>query len=141
MPGRLRAQMVFHGVLVFVLGLLAGFPYGQVITGGMEGSERAWRMAHLEGVLNGMLVIAIAGAAPGLTLTPRQHVLLAWSLIGAGYGNVVASVIGAWTGERGLALGDSAANNLVFALFVAAIVAVFAGLALTALGALRARRS
>lgn len=137
MSGRLRAQMVLHGVAVIALGLLAGFPYGQVITGGMEGSERAWRMAHLEGVLNGMLVLAVAGVAPALALSPRQHALLAWSLVGAGYGNVVASVIGAWTGQRGLALADSAANNLVFALFVAAIVAVFVGLALTALGARR----
>jgi hypothetical protein len=105
----------------------------------MAGEERAWRMAHLEGVLNGLLVLGVAGVAPGLALSRGQQALLAWSLVGAGYANVIASVIGAWTGQRGLALANSAANNLVFVLFVAAIVAVFLGLGLAALGALRAR--
>jgi uncharacterized membrane protein len=131
--------MALHGVIAIVLGLLAGFPYAQVIAGAMAGEERAWRMAHLEGVLNGLLVLGVAGVAPGFALSRRQHALLAWSLVGAGYANVVASVIGAWTGQRGLALADSPANNLVFVLFVAAIVAVFVGLAFAALGALRAR--
>ena len=41
MNGRLRARMVFHGAVVVMLGLLAGFPHAFVLTGQIAGEERA----------------------------------------------------------------------------------------------------
>ena len=32
-----------------------------VLNGSMEGEVRAWRMAHLEGILNGLVCLAAAG--------------------------------------------------------------------------------
>jgi len=80
-----QKRLVLHGSMSFLLGLLAGLPYtvvifrdygkdwslseknwlandlvGKAITGlfpVVTGTERAWRMAHLEGVLNGTLII------------------------------------------------------------------------------------
>ncbi len=49
MDERLRHKMIFHGAVVILLGLLAGFPFAFVITEQMPGDVRAWRMAHLEG--------------------------------------------------------------------------------------------
>ena len=37
--------MLFHGVVVILLGLLAGIPFAFVISGELAGSVRAWRMA------------------------------------------------------------------------------------------------
>mgnify|MGYP003694112701 CR=1 FL=1 len=65
MEPRLRARLVFHGAVVVMLGLLAGFPHAFVLTGQLVGEERAWRMAHLEGLLNGMLMM-LAGGGRGL---------------------------------------------------------------------------
>jgi hypothetical protein len=137
----MRARLIYNGGLVILLGLLAGFPYAMVITGGMEGSERAWRMAHLEGLLNGMLAILAAGVWDSLVLSARQRSWLALSLIFAGYANVIASIVGAFFGVRGLALALPFTNVIVWALFVAAIVAVFLGLGLLIRGGAQAIRS
>lgn len=137
----LRASLVLHGLVVIVLGLLAGFPYALVVTGDLAGEVRAWRMAHLEGVLNGLLMIAVASAGGLLQLTPGQGRWIVIGLLVAGYGNVAASVIGASFGVRGLAPAGPAANWLVYLLFMAAIVGVLLGLGLAAVGAARGRRA
>jgi len=133
--------MALHGVAVIVLGLLAGFPYTFVVTGAMAGDERAWKMAHEEGIQNGLLILAIAGVGGRLVLDRRRSSLCAWSLILAGYGNVIASVVGAATGNRGLAFLPPVANLVVYLLFVLAVVGVVVGLVLVAQGARAALRS
>jgi hypothetical protein len=132
---KLRNQMTFHGAVVILLGLLAGFPFAFVVLGSMKGDVRAWRMAHLEGVLNGLLVIAGASVLRRLSLTTKQRSLMAWSLIAMAYGNVVASIIGASTGVRGLSPEGPFANLLVYVLFMIAVVGVFVGVGLIAWGA------
>jgi hypothetical protein len=136
-----RSALVFHGILVILLGLLAGFPYALVVSGDLAGEVRAWRMAHLEGVLNGLVMIAVAAAGGLSVLTAFQSRLVVWGLLVAGYGNVAASILGASFGVRGLAPEGPWANFVVFGLFTAAIVGVFLGLGVAALGALRARRA
>jgi hypothetical protein len=37
--------MIFHGAVVILLGLAAGFPFALVITQSLEGSVRAWRIS------------------------------------------------------------------------------------------------
>lgn len=135
MEQALRRKMVFHGAAVVLLGMLAGFPYGLVVTGDLAGSERAWRMAHLEGVLNGLVLLAVAGTAGRLSLGGRKPAVLAWALIVTGYGNVVAAILGATFGVRGLAPGGSFVNTVVYTIFVVAVVGIFVGMALVAAGA------
>jgi hypothetical protein len=127
--------MVFHGAVVVMLGLLAGFPHAFVVTGQIAGEERAWRMAHLEGLLNGMIVLLAAALSGRLALSSRQHAWLAWSLIAAAYGNVIASVLGATFGVRGLALAPPATNVVMNLLFWVAIVGILAGVGLLIVGA------
>src|SRR5690606_40523327 len=134
MHGRLRARMVFHGAVVVMLGLLAGFPHAFVLTGQLAGEERAWRMAHLEGLLNGFLVLLAAAVADRIALSPRQYAWLAWSLGVAAYGNVVASVLGATFGVRGLALAPPVANVVMNLLFWVAIVGILVGVGLLIVG-------
>jgi len=132
---KLRASLIFHGAIVIILGLLAGFPYALVLQGQMQGEPRAWSMAHLEGVLNGLLCLGAAGAFGKLALSAGQMRLMTWSFILMAYGNVVASVIGAVTGQRGLELAGPMSNMVVFALFMIAVVLVLVALALLAYGA------
>ena len=140
MEPRLRARLVFHGAVVVMLGLLAGFPHAFVLTGQIAGEERAWRMAHLEGLLNGMLMMGGAAVADSVVLSPRQWTWLFWSLVAAGYGNVVASVLGASFGVRGLALAGPPANAIMNLLFWLAIGGILTGLGLLIVGARNAAR-
>ena len=98
-------------------------------------------MAHAEGIQNGLLILAVAGIGRYLVIDERRSSICAWSLIVAGYGNVIASVLGAATGNRGLALAAPAANVLVYTLFVIAIFGVLTGLALVVRGAAAVLRS
>jgi hypothetical protein len=150
MRSRLQSLLVAHGALVFLVGMLAGFPFALVVLHGMEvsppgeagaslpGDVRGWRMAHLEGILNGILLIAVAAVLPRLSLSTRAQSVLAWSLVVTAWGNMIASVIGPLLGGRGLALGGGIANDVMFVLFTVAVVTVIVAMALVARGALRA---
>lgn len=141
MDPRLRARMLYHGAVVILLGLLAGFPHAFVLTGQLAGDERAWRMAHMEGLLNGMLVLLAAAVSGWLVLSARQQAWLAGSLVVAAYGNVVASTLGAIFGVRGLDLAGPPANAVMNLLFWVAIAGVLAGVGLLIAGARAAVRA
>jgi hypothetical protein len=138
---KLRARIVLHGVIVIGLGLAAGVPYAAAIAGAQAEPVRAWRMAHLEGVLNGLVAIALAAAGGQLVLSRRQGHIFAFSVIGMAYGNVVGSILGAASGNRGLEPGGSLLNTAVYLLFVAAVVGIVVALALAGVGARRAARA
>jgi len=150
MTEALRARLVLHGALVFLVGLVAGFPFaffelGKIalwpipgsIAVSLPGDVRAWRMAHLEGILNGLTLFAVAGCFSFLRLSARQQRVLTWSLIITAWGNAIASLIGPIFGGRGLEFGQGVANSLMYLLFVAAIVAVIVAMVLVARGAVR----
>jgi hypothetical protein len=150
MNDRLHSLMVAHGALVFIVGLLAGFPFAFLLLGkitlwpipgsidvSMPGDVRGWRMAHLEGILNGLTLFAIAAVATRLQLTLRAQRRIAWSLILTAWGNIVAAIVGPIFGGRGLAFGDGAANSVMYLLFVAAIVAVLVAMVQVLIAALR----
>lgn len=128
---------VLHGVLMILAGMvLAGFPltfhiveqvYGQPMPMPVGGDARGWMMAHLEGLMNGLLVIALALATRiGGELKAGRERWLVPALLIAGWGNVVASILAPILGVRGMAFDNHAANNLVTGLFTVALVASFA---------------
>ena len=135
----LRDILILNGTLVALAGLLAGFPFALAITGDITAEPRAWRMAHLEGLLNGMLLLAVAGVYRRLRLEEGQRKIMVWSLAAMAWANFAASVIGAIFGERGLTPALPPANLVVYSLFFAAVVGVFAGLGLVVYGVVRGR--
>lgn len=138
---RTASFLVMHGGIVVLLGLVVGFGYASAITEGWGAeAERAWRTAHLEGLLNGMLVVLLGVVAPHLRLSGGEERWYRLGALATGYGNVVAATIGALSGSRGLAPGGPLANWAVFGLFSVAIVGVLAALGLAVLGAARAAK-
>lgn len=150
----IRDHLIAHGALVLLAGLLAGFPFAFLELGrivlwpvpgevavAMPGDVRAWRMAHLEGILNGLLLFAIAAILHHLALSGRELRWLFVCLVVTAWGNVLASLIGPIFGGRGLAFGDGWANSVMYLLFVAAVFAVFTALVLVYRGATRSLRS
>lgn len=134
------AWLVFHGALVLLLGMVAGFGFATAV--GEQADPRAWRMAHLEGVLNGLLLIGAGAAGRLLRLGEGTQRLLVLSLVVTAWANTVASVCAAMAGVRGLQPGGPLANQVVFVLFLIAVITVFVALGLLALGAWnRARAS
>lgn len=148
MKRELQALLVVNGALVLLAGFAAGFPYGSAVVASIapdapaETAEalRAWHMAHLEGVLNGLLMIASAAAAGFLSLSQSAQRVVFWGLVTAGWTNVVASTISALTGGRGTGITGLDWNTLDFLLFMAGILGAIAAMIALALGGLRTAR-
>jgi hypothetical protein len=120
-----------NGMVVILLGMFAGgIPLVFVVVQeaykhapAIHGSEayRGWMMAHLEGLLNGLLMIIVAGSTRILPLPDSQERLLVPALMVAGWGNAIASVLAPFWGVRGMIFDNHAANNLVALIFTAAL--------------------
>ncbi len=54
----LHLFMIKHGAIVTLLGSLSELGYTIVISGDIPGTMRSWHLAHLQGVLTGILIIA-----------------------------------------------------------------------------------
>jgi (hydroxyamino)benzene mutase len=76
MPDRKR-NLLRHGAILFLLGLLTGFVQQQFR------NPRMGLSAHLEGLMNGTFLIAVGAAWSELRLSPR---LLAWLYVTLLYG-------------------------------------------------------
>jgi len=150
MSEQLRSRLIAHGALVFLVGLVAGFPFAFFELGkialwpvpaempvALPGDVRAWRMAHLEGILNGLTLFAVAALWTHLSLRPGEQRLLYWALVITAWGNAIASALGPVTGGRGLEFGGGIANSVMYLLFVAAVAAILAAMGLVFVGARR----
>lgn len=148
MTERQQASLVAHGALVFLLGMAAGFPFAFEILQRVEtwpipgsiavdmpGDVRGWRMAHLEGILNGTLLIAVGAFGGRLALTATQARWAVRGLLVTAWGNIVASWIAPLAEVRGLAFSGASWNSVVYLLFIAAVVGVLIAMALVFLGA------
>ncbi len=129
--------VALNGVLMILAGMVfAGFPlaflvmrdvYQQPPPIDVGGDYRGWVMAHLEGLLNGLLVIAL-GAVTLIRrpMKPGRQGWLVPALLIAGWGNVIASILAPALSVRGMAVDGQLANNVVWGIFTIALIASFA---------------
>jgi hypothetical protein len=134
---RFAAQLLLHGTALILFGAVAGFVYTGVLTGEIVGGVQAWRFAHLNGLVNGVILVAISGAAAHLSLSEAGQRWLVLLTVSGSYSNVTASILGAALGQRGLSASGPGANLLVFGLFAFAVVALLTGLIVVMIGAWR----
>ena len=111
----LSLQLLFHGAIVLLIGQLSGIPYGSAITQKKdEEVVRAWRVAHSGLSMGGTTMIAFAAAIHLLDINAIALGILVWSSVISGYGFCVALPYGAWVGHRGLSVGKTIENKIVY---------------------------
>ena len=111
----LSLQLLFHGAIVMLIGLLSGIPYGSAINNQQDESViRAWRVAHSGLAMGGTTMIAVAAAINQLEIDAIALNILVWSSVISGYGFCLALPYGAWVGHRGLAMGKTVQSNIVY---------------------------
>ena len=158
MNERTRVLLVANGAGLWITAILVGWMYMFMLLGKIElfpivptidvkipGEARAWNMAHLEGVTNGLLLMALAAVAPLLTLTDRQHRMLFWSAVITAWGFTLPAWANALAGTRGLAFDGGPfpgglANSVIYLSGWPAVIAVHALFALLLLGAVNRLR-
>lgn len=121
-------MLIFHGTVVLLVGLLAGFPFlFGIVRGAPTRSVEAWRAAHTGLASTGVMAIAI-GAALGLWQAGGTAVeLAAWGITIGAYGITLAMTLAAATGSRGLVAGGPASNHVVYAAYMTGVPATLIG--------------
>ena len=141
MTHRQVLQLVLHGLLLVVVGMLAGLPFQHAITSdwGPE-AERAWRVAHTSLIMAGILYLAIAAIAHHLVLSRAAARFVSWSLIISAYAFVFAFIVGPSIGARGLEPTGPPLHILIFAVFAVSLLVAFIAVEVVAWGAFSALR-
>ena len=115
--GTIQAKLIGHGALVILIALIAGMMLGFSLVEGIRlwpfidlsaeipGSTRGWRMAHTGGIMNGVLVIAIALTLCRLKLTIKQLKWVYWLFTCTAWGNTIFYWLGNFASNRGLSVG------------------------------------
>jgi hypothetical protein len=132
MSNQQRAQLLFHGTVILLGGMLTGLPLGVAIADGARPETiHLWAVTHASLVSAGILLIALGAAARHFVLAARQAVVLLWTFVGANYILCLGLVVTAVTGHRGLEPAGPALNVFLHAGNVAgALGALVAGVLL-----------
>ena len=154
MTDRTRVLLVLNGIGLWITAVLVGGMYMFMLLGEIElfplipafdvripGEARAWNMAHLEGITNGLLLMAIAAVSPLLSLGERRQRAVFWSAVVTGWGFTLPAWANALAGTRGLAFdggpfAGGIMNSVIYMSGWPAVIAVHVLFVLLVLGAL-----
>lgn len=134
----IQRMLILQGGFVLLLGFAAGFGYLFFLLGSIElwpipgkieyqlpGSDKAWRMSHLEGVMNGLMLWLLAAVLPSFALPLQSARRVARALILTAWTFPTASLFDAFFKEsRGLRFADPITNLIPFFLFYIGILAL-----------------
>lgn len=120
-----RLQLAMHGSIVLLIGLLAGIGYSYAATTAAVDSNlyKNWRFAHLEGLFNGVMVLAIAGAWPSIDRRGPALTVATWLLILGAYANAIGPWITAlFIGHRVIQPHTALEHVVVYGFYIPGVV-------------------
>jgi (hydroxyamino)benzene mutase len=82
-------RLMFHGMFLFLLGLLTGFAEQHF------SNVRMGLAAHLEGLMNGIFLIALGANWTHVRLSPRTTTIAYWTVLYGTYANWLVTMIAA----------------------------------------------
>lgn len=91
-----KRRLLWHGMFLFLLGLVTGFVEQQF------NNPRMGLAAHLEGVMNGIFLVALGAVWTEVRLSPRLKVAAYWSALYGTYANWAATTLAAIFGTAAL---------------------------------------
>jgi hypothetical protein len=155
-----RGLLVLNGIGLITTSILSGWLYFFFMLGAIDlwpfvtdvpvnigGDRRAWNMAHLEGITNGTMLIAIGAAGGYVRLGERAQNWLFWSALAFGWLFTLPAIANAVFGTRGLEFGGGpfpgnvAINNVIFLAGWPAMIGVHIAFALLLWGGWRHYRN
>lgn len=108
-------QLVLHGSVVLLLGLLFGAPYAKAIKRNAPAQIiHSWRVAHQSLPIGATLMLAVAAMLGFFQVGQEVKWALSSSLIVSAYAFCISTPLAAITGDRGLAFGSKGVARLVY---------------------------
>jgi hydroxylaminobenzene mutase len=89
-------RLMFHGMCLFLLGLLTGFAEQHFA------NVRMGLAAHLEGVMNGTFLVALGAIWPHVRLSPPATTIAFWTVLYGTYVNWLITMLAAAFGTAAL---------------------------------------
>lgn len=152
MPDRLRALLFLNGLGLIVSAMLSGWLWffmllGQIVLWPIPGSAdvqipgdpRAWRMAHMEGITQGLLLMGLSFGAQFMRMTPGRYRVLFWAALTMAWLFTIPTIFHALLGTRGLAFGGGPfggglANDILYVIGWPPMIGVHVALFLAVTG-------
>jgi (hydroxyamino)benzene mutase len=138
---RINRRLMWHGMFLFLLGLLTGFAEQRFA------NIRMGLAAHLEGVMNGIFLLALGAAWTEVKLSPLTKAIAYWTALCGTYGNWLVTTLAAAFGTAALSpitgaghSGQGWQESLITFGFLAVGIAMIA-LAMLVLWGLQAKAS
>jgi hydroxylaminobenzene mutase len=91
-----QRRLIWHGMVLFLLGLLVGLAQAQVT------NPRMGLAAHLEGLMNGTFLIALGAVWPFVKLSPKPTTLTFWTVLYGTYANLIITTLAAVIGANSM---------------------------------------
>jgi|SRR6266436_810682 hypothetical protein len=108
-------QLVFHGAVVLLVGLLCGAPYGRAVNRkAPEHIIHSWRVAHLSIPIGAALMFGVAGVLSQLRGGASLKWVVALFLIVSSYAFCFSLPLAAVVGHRGLSSRGPTSAKLVY---------------------------
>jgi hydroxylaminobenzene mutase len=119
----LRRRLAWSGAWLFAVGMVTGLWAAAVLTGKVTVPiPRLALAAHLNGLLGGLWLIAVASTLDMLRYGPTGRVRLAWVVTVPAWANWLITLIASVLGVTGLEYTHDAANNAIAALLHSLVV-------------------
>lgn len=107
--------LMFHAMIVLLVGLLVGMPYGRAILKGTnQRLIEAWRVAHSSLPIGAILLLALSVSFSSLNVSANLKWAIAVLFIVSGYSFMVALILGPIFGHRGLSAKGPIAAKFVY---------------------------
>jgi hydroxylaminobenzene mutase len=100
-----RRRLIWHGMFLFLLGLLTGFVETKFA------NPRMALAAHLEGVMNGTFLVALGAVWIEVRLSAKLKAAAYWSALYGAYVNWATTALGAALGAAALSPITSAGHS------------------------------
>ena len=100
-----RRRLLWHGMFLFLLGLLTGFVEQNF------SNVRMGLAAHLEGVMNGTFLVALGAVWTDVRLSPPLKVAAYWSVLYGTYANWAVTVLAGIFGTAALSPISAAGHS------------------------------
>jgi hydroxylaminobenzene mutase len=100
-----KRRLLWHGMFLFLLGLFTGFVEQNF------NNPRMGLAAHLEGVMNGIFLVALGAVWVEVRLSPRLKAAAYWSALYGTYANWAATTLAAIFGTAAMSPITSAGHS------------------------------
>jgi hypothetical protein len=128
-------MLLFHSSLVLSVGVLVGVPYWvSIVRNAAPTTVERWRVAHAFLTVDGIFMLVLGLAMPGLALGAIEKRIFVLALVGSGWGFVLAFVVGAISRHRGLTPTPFGINTFCYAGHSVGVMGSLIALGLTVYG-------